>query len=1265
MKLKSITLNGFKSFADKTTLTFHDGLTAVVGPNGCGKSNIVDAFKWVMGEQSAKSLRGGEMMDVIFNGTASRRSGGFAEVSLCFEDFCFANPAQMQAVLAPELPAADAQASEAQAPEGAAAESPADQDPADAPAAKAPAADSQPDQGQYVPVKAASVPMISSGDTITITRRLYRNGESEYLINNKAARLRDIREMFMDTGAGVDAYSLIEQGRVEGFLQASAADRRGLFDEAAGISKYKARKKEALRKLERVDQNLLRVTDILAEVEKRLRSIKVQAGKARNYQQYSTQLTELRSLFSLAEYHRLSHQRRELQDQVGHLTDQLAGLSTQIGQLEAARSASETELTDLEHAARTLEGQIAGVNGQIATCQQRVEMLLSRAKELSDSAASDASKCEQLEARAEAARQDAQSLTQDISALDAELVSLSQRDEQARDNAAVAAQEAQQVRRQLDDEKNGTIDMLRRVSQLHNEINSQSMRRENFSAQQQRLQGRSGELTKRLEDLLAKRAGLATRAEEIASVIAALAQRQEETQQQSRQVQQAEQQAGDELSRSQQAHSALLSRQGVLAEMQRKLEGVGAGVRNVLLAAREGKWPTVRGILGQFINTDVEHAVLIETALQEYEQQVLVDSLDSLASNLPGLKELLRGDGVQFLCLDRIVSASSDASALPSDPAIIGRASEWVQCDEFLRPAVEAILGKTLIVNELSDAIRIASTIGSEWRFVTRAGEVLGSQGQLRVGRGKNSIGVISRRSELADLERRIEESQQRIEEQKARRSQLQAERAHLEQTTTSLRNGLYEANGQRVQAASELKQVDESAAQVRKELPLLEGEVRQLTGEIEQAVRKEHEAQQKAAELEELKSQRETQIAALQQQCDQAVGRQQALNIEITAARVALAEARQKRQSIQERVANLTRQAESMQQELTALRQQIEQHHQRKAEAQSGAAEAQQQIEALVTQKGELARDAAETAESITGLQNRLAGIRECIAAQRKGHDDMAGQSNALRVQLSEVEVRIESLITRTSEELSLDLPAAYGQYTHDSTRDWEAVRQEIADLRGKIERLGNVNLDAIAEHEELQQRETFLTGQLEDIRESQRQLAELIKRINVESKRRFEESFQTVRGHFHELFRKLFGGGKADILLTNPEDPLDSDIEILARPPGKDLKSITLLSGGEKTMTALALLFSFFKARPSPFCLLDEVDAALDEANTGRFTQLVQEFMTISQFVVVSHSKRTMSMAQHIYGITMQDPGVSSLISVRFEEAQQFAEQGQAVGA
>jgi chromosome segregation protein len=528
----------------------------------------------------------------------------------------------------------------------------------------------------------------------------------------------------------------------------------------------------------------------------------------------------------------------------------------------------------------------------------------------------------------------------------------------------------------------------------------------------------------------------------------------------------------------------------------------------------------------------------------------------------------------------------------------------------------------------------------------------------VRIGAARASAGVISRRSELAELCRRLAESRVRIDALTARRQEVNARRAHTDEVVKALRTAVYEANTERVEHESLLERLNEQVSELQREAPLLAEEVRQLAEEIELAARRQGEAKAKAAELEELHRRRESQISRLSESLAEGAARQEAAKLQLTELQVRLAETRQKRDGVGETLQRLSDAGEAMGQELAELRGRISQARQRRAEAEAGSAEARQQIKALMEEKGRLVRESEETAESRRSLAERLDEIRRQLGAERKNHEQLTQQVNERRVQLGEIEVRVESLVTRTSEELGLDLPQLYGDYQHDESRDWEAVRAEIADLRAKIERLGNVNLDAIAEQDELQQRQEFLTGQIEDIRTSQRQLAELIKRLNAESRRRFEESYQAVRGHFNELFRKLFGGGKADILLTDPEDVLESGIDIVARPPGKELRSISLLSGGEKTLTALALMFSFFKARPSPFCLLDEVDAALDEANTDRFVKLLREFLGTSQFVIISHAKRTIAMADQIYGVTMQEPGVSAKVAVRFEEAARMAE-------
>jgi len=1198
MKLKSLTLVGFKSFADKTTLDFHDGVTCVVGPNGCGKSNIIDAFKWVLGEQSAKSLRGEQMQDVIFSGTAQRRSAGFAEICLTFED--------VTGSLGKEFVA-------------------------------------------------------EGSRSVSIARRLYRSGESEYLINKKPARLKDIREMFLDTGVGVDAYSLIEQGRVEMFLQSSPGERRIVFDEAAGISRYKVRKREASRRLERVEQNLLRLMDILAEVQKRLRSIKYQAGKARSYQAHTTRLKELRSLFTLAEYHRLSSQRQEIQAQADALADALAALSSRVARLQTARTASEAELTELERAAHEFDGRILAVSGEITTCQQRSEMLAGRARELADEIASEAARCEKLEARAEANAGEAESRKRQQADLEAELAGLSDRHESLAQRHLREQEAVRQLANCREDEKNGTLDLLRRTAELHNEINTYSIRRENLHSQRQRLSGRAEEIARGLEDLLAQQGALRAKLREADGVIADSTARLEQARRQSADLDGSTEQARAELSQAERRHSALLSRQAVLEEMQRRLEGVGEGVRRLLTAAREGRATFIRGMLGDFIETDVVHAGVITAALAEAEQSLLADRLEDVLAAAGQLKEMLsETDGVELICLDQLPPESGDDRPVRPD-GVTACAADLVRCDADAGVArlVKALLGRTLVVESLARAAELARDMGPSWRFVTVSGEVLEGDGHVRIGSGRSqSEGVVWRKSELADLARKLQDSDRQITALAARTEALRSERAHVEEQIHAFRTAVYEANTERVEHQSRLERLSEQVAQLRREAPVVAEELRQLAEETEAAVHRGREAQEAADKLEVQKAERDRQIALLAEEHEAGSKRLADLGEEVTAARVALAEVRQRHDAVEETILRLAREGEAVAQELSGVRQEISAARQRREEAERGAAEARERIRQLVEQRAALTREAEENAESRRGIQEKIEEIASQLAEQQAAQAQRTGELGDCRVRLGEVEVRIESQISRTADELGMDLLAAYGDYTHDEQRDWEAVKQEIAELRGKIERLGNVNLDAIAEQDELQQRESFLAAQVEDIRASQRQLSELIKRINVESRRRFEESFQAVRANFNELFRKLFGGGKADILLNDPENVLESGIEIVARPPGKDLRSISLLSGGEKTMTALALLFSFFKCRPSPFCLLDEVDAALDEANTQRFVVLVREFLGTSQFIIITHAKRTIAMADEIYGVTMQEPGVSKRISVRFDQAAELAE-------
>ena len=1195
MKLKKLILSGFKSFADRTEFEFDEGISCIVGPNGCGKSNVVDAFKWVLGEQSAKSLRGSEMMDVIFNGSASRRPAGGAEVTLVFDSTGLTLPAELSA-----------------------------------------------QEGH--------------DGVVSVTRRLYRSGTSEYLINKTSCRLRDIREMFMDTGVGADAYSLIEQGQVEAFLQASQEDRRVIFDEAAGVSKYKARKKEALRKLERVEQNLLRLNDILAEVDKRLRSIKQQAGKARNYQSYSQRLKELRSLSFLAQYHALAGQRTSLQRKLDAANDSLAANTARMEQLEAAGSGTEVELAEMDRGGRELQSRLADTDGRIASAAQRVEMLTVRMRELGDLLVTGASRCEELEAKIVSSQEESSRQEQDLKATEQHVAELLDACRAAESEHQAGQQAVLKLQSQLEDEKAGTIDLLRRTALLHNEIQASQIRRDNLHGQQVRLEGRAEEIVSALGEALVEKAQLQAKHDEVREVIAAATARLEQTRDEKTKLTQQEQVMLGELASARERRSSVVARMDTLREMLDKLEGVSAGVRRVLEAKRQGQLPCILGMLGDFLSSDLEHAPIVEAALAGGDQQLLANSMEELQQAAGDLQEALGQAGAaEVLCLDQLGQLREDTD-IASCPQVLGRVIDYVRFEPWLSPLLWRLLARTLVVKDFADALAAAKT-AKGCRFVTLDGIVLEEYGRVRFGAAGRSAGVISRRSELAQLEQESLQLASQIEQVQAQCRTFHERIDHAEGLSHSLRTAIYEANTERVEIDGRLGQLTEQIDRLQREQPLVAEDLKALVEEIDSAVRSERGAREKAAEFEQLNARRNAEIERLGGELSAARTAVEQTSARITELKVAAAGSQARADATRQALAAHLRQRQQMDHDLGAERVEIEANRRRRDDVQLAITEATEETGRLRIEADRLHVDLQENEQTRLGLAAKLEDIRKLLGEHRKSHEQAQSAVNACRVELGETDVRIEGVISRATDEMNMDLPALYGNYQHDEQRDWDAVNTEIAELRGKIERLGSVNLDAIVEQDELEKRREFLSRQLDDINNSRNQLAELIRRINRESRERFEQVFETIRANFQELFRKLFGGGRADILLLEPEDVLESPIEIVARPPGKELRSLTLLSGGEKTMTALALLFSIFKTKPSPFCLLDEVDAALDEANTDRFIQLVQQFVDTSQFLIITHSKRTMSMGRVLYGLTMAEPGISRRISVRFEDARPAA--------
>ena len=857
MQLKKVVLHGFKSFADKTEFEFGDGIAVIVGPNGCGKSNVVDAIKWVLGEQSAKSLRGDHMLDVIFNGSNTRKSMGMAEVTLHF-------------------------------------------------------------------VNAASRLNVDTDD-ISVTRRLYRSGDSEYLLNDKPCRLRDIRELFMDTGIGADAYSIIEQGKVESLLQASKQDRRAIFEEAAGISKYKSRKKEALRKLERTEQNVLRLTDIIAEVEKRLRSIKYQAGKARNYQQYTARLKELRLGQFLSEYQTLLNDKSEQQATLEQTQDALTTVSAAAQQAQNRLSLLDEQIDGIERRIREHENQLLQITAGIGNQQDRIDLGHRRYDELQETLATAQRRIGDL-------RRQIRQLQEDLHAAEVQFddgqTILDRQEEELRELQAQRQQhglELAEYRHQLDDEKTGMMDIVRRTAQLHNEIGRLDDRRSGLTSQRQRLSDRSSQIDNELESMLGDRSELDYRYEQAGTLLSESRSHLEDKRQDLATISQERLECSEQLSAEKQRRSALASRRELLDEMERNFEGIDQGVRQILQdrdrarqavsehaanahetadsADQEQAYYYVRGMVADCLRADVDHAQLVETALGARSQYLLADSAAAVLED-NGKLDALPGR-VRMICLDQLPAADS-GSPIDCDthPAIRARMSDLVQSpDDAYRPLAQSLLGHTYLVDDLASAMELRQQHGGTWRWVTLAGQIVEPDGTIHIGPSAGAAGLISRKSELRQLQDALTQCEHSINALEQQMTHYGAQEAHLEKNLQEMRTVIYEASTEQVELRGRLEQCDQNIQRLQQEQPLISSELNGLEDQIQQTVTLQATGQKDLEDLETINRQRQGQVEVLTEQIAQLDSEDRVMAEQITELKVAAGQTRQKRLAAGERI--------------------------------------------------------------------------------------------------------------------------------------------------------------------------------------------------------------------------------------------------------------------------------------------------------------------------------------------------------------------------
>ncbi|MFW6049956.1 MAG: chromosome segregation protein SMC [Myxococcota bacterium] len=1191
MKIRKLEIIGFKSFVDRTVVKFDHEITAIVGPNGCGKSNIVDAIKWAMGEQSAQRLRGKGMEDVIFAGSENRGPHGFAEVSITFDN------------------------SDGLAP---------------------------PEYNDYA--------------EITITRRLDRQGHSEYLINRTPVRLMDITNLFLGTGAGRRAYSIIEQGRIGFIVSSKPEDRRYMIEEAAGVTKFKARKRAAERKMDQTRRNLLRVTDILSELERNLASLKRQAQKAERYRAYRSEMRDLELWVASHKWLELTTTTRVVSGQLhtaqAEAEGTRAGLQVREAELEAERTRIDQAGAEVERAqneAYELDNRVRMLEGQIQQQLERLQGLHERERiaerELSELGAQ------------------REGLQQERAALATALEGVEQAAEEA---AAVLARETEELERRRasagEAEQSVTAARARvgeaetRIARAEAVLASFERRREEARARLDKLRTEQEQLGHRQTELAQEGDALRTRLEGLRSGKEQTAQRREQLEAELAALREEIHASDRRLEQLRDALAEKRSRLRSLEEIQQRYEGVGAGVRALMTKyGTEESDRGLKGLVADRIECPPELTRALAGALGDRLQHIVTDRLESGMEAVGFLRDEGRGRATLVPRTPRRVVGARPA--LPSGEGVIGSLADRVRCDAADRELVQHLLGHVVVVESLEAAVRLHRSGATDALLVTLDGEVVHPDGTLTGGRGEDAG------EHMLEVKREIRELHGQV-------AALDRELGEAVQRHGELRQGIAERQGELDGARSQAHDHEIAIVTAEKDLRRTEEELG-AAQERSEAV---------AAEL-----------ADLSQALEVADDEEGAARTEIESAKGTKAEAEQALQGAEEVHAERRRSVDEQATRVTEVRVRTAEAQQRVASDRAAVERLTRSIEELDAREGRLRGDVAEGAREqgriaaeVVLLKDRLnASVREAMEAHerlgavRARYDEMRHALGEREVELKELRTRLESFneqvneLTLRARELGMemehlldqieerhrtDLRKVLGDYHLREVPD-ASVTDRLSELQRLIERMGEINLTAIEEYEEKSQRYEYLKGQEQDLEAALRQLDRAIREMNRESRRLFRDAFQEVNARFKAIFPQMFRGGKAELRLTDPNDLLESGVEIAAQPPGKKLGSLELMSGGEKALTAVALIFALFQYHPSPFCLLDEVDAPLDEANISRFAEAVRHMTDRSQFILITHSKATMEYADVLYGVTMEEPGISNLVAVELRSGQRPA--------
>ncbi|WP_025682291.1 chromosome segregation protein SMC [Paenibacillus maysiensis] len=1182
MFLKRIELAGFKSFADKTEMEFVRGITAVVGPNGSGKSNISDGIRWVLGEQSAKSLRGGKMEDIIFAGSDARKAVNYGEVSLTLDN-----------------------------------------------------------EDQALPLDFGEV---------TVTRRVHRSGDSEYFINRQSCRLRDITELFMDTGIGKEAYSIIGQGRIEEILSTRSEDRRGIFEEASGIVKYKSRKKDAVRKLDDTEQNLLRIHDLVSELEDQIGPLKEQSEKAIHYKELRGELKSKEISMYVYQIEQIHTSWSDATSKLALLQQEQLQLSTVVSRHDAMLESDRNELRQLEEQVERLQSDLLQYSEATEKSEGYGELLKERTRNLEANREQLILSLSTSESRHSERKSELDLLNEKLSALTVELDELRERlsDEEAK-LIGVTGGISQEQEESL---KGGLLELMNQMAQARNEIRYTDQQKEALERRVTRVSDESGKWEAQKAKLEQRKKGLEAAVQKLGQEISSLRSGYIQGSEKYQALQKLLEESQGTVRKWEQKREAQISRRDTMKEMQDDFDGFMLGVKEVLKAARKETLHGVHGAVAELIRVPEHLEQAMETALGASMQHIVMENESVSRQAISFLKQRQLGRAT-FLPMDvirpRQIGAGERQIAEGAE-GFIGIGADLVQYDERYAGIVGSLLGNVVIARTLEDANRIAARCQYRYRVVTLEGDVVNAGGSMTGGsQFKKNANLLGRKRQLDQLDQDIIDTEQQIA--RLRQSAVDTKR-QLEETQIrldELRQGGDVKRGEEQQAAMELKQLEHELRHVLEQVAASGQEKKGFDQEIKELEASREEALLKLAALEEEEKKTHQAIHAAEFARKANESAKEQLQGELTNLKVREGKLDQERFSLEEQLRRLRGDYDTLgkdsRQNKTLLAS-IE------ADLLTNEQESVKQIENLNQyrlKKEEASQQLEFKRAARSSLSKKLEVAENETKEQRIQLKSVEEQLRQTEIGVNRLDVELENVLKKLSDDYELSYELAKQRYP--IPEDIEGTQAEVQRLKRGISALGEVNLGAIEEYQRVHERYTFLDEQKSDLVEAKTTLYQVIREMDDEMSKRFKATFDAIRREFGTVFSKLFGGGRADLVLLDPERMLETGIDIVAQPPGKKLQNLQLLSGGERALTAMALLFAILHVKPVPFCVLDEVEAALDESNVVRFAQYLREFSEQTQFIVVTHRKGTMEEADVLYGVTMEEGGVSKLVSVKLD--------------